>query len=309
MSTLKTSDNATLPEPVGSPGRKLQRRQAKGSKMVATARSRGARQAKERMMPKKLKQQSRAEELEKKFYEATPVEKEALGRYLARKEGRPSAPRVSIRQEGETDVIALTQGDPLVSSAVVMDALGICEAEFANWYLSQIINVAKPGARADEKTTNAMIAGIAAMRPRDEAEAMLIAQMIATHELAMTFARRLKHVENIPQQDSAANALTKLTRTYAAQMAGLKHYRTGGEQRVIVQRVDVREGGQAVVGIVNSGNGKGGDGPERNRGKSHAKQIADARDAALLCDVETEREAVPSAGGAGTPDLPDARRD
>jgi hypothetical protein len=277
--------------------------------MVATARSRGARQAKERMMPKKLKQEPRADKLEKKFYEATPVEKEALGRYLARKEGRPSAPRVSIRQEGETDVIALTQGDPLVSSAVVMDALGICEAEFANWYLSQIINVAKPGARADEKTTNAMIAGIAAMRPRDEAEAMLIAQMIATHELAMSFARRLKYVENIPQQDSAANALTKLTRTYAAQMAGLKHYRTGGEQRVIVQRVDVREGGQAVVGIVNSGNGKGGDGPERNRGKSHAKQIADARDAALLCDVETEREAVPSAGGAGTADLPDARWD
>jgi hypothetical protein len=37
-----------------------------------------------------------------------------------------------------------------------------------------------------------MLAGIAAMRPRDEAEAMLIAQMVATHELAMTFARRLK---------------------------------------------------------------------------------------------------------------------
>jgi hypothetical protein len=33
-----------------------------------------------------------------------------------------------------------------------------------------------------------MLAGIAAMRPRDEAEAMLIAQMIATYELAMTFA-------------------------------------------------------------------------------------------------------------------------
>ncbi len=82
-----------------------------------------------------------------------------------------------------------------------MDALGICEAEFANWYLSQIINVARPGKRADEKTTNAMIAGIAAMRPPDEAEAMLIAQMISTHELAMTFARRLKYVENIPQQD------------------------------------------------------------------------------------------------------------
>jgi hypothetical protein len=31
----------------------------------------------------------------------------------------------------------------------------------------------------------------------------------------MTFARRLKRIENIPQQDSAVNGLTKLTRTYA----------------------------------------------------------------------------------------------
>ena len=81
------------------------------------------------------------------------------------------------------------------------------------------------------------------MRPRDEAEAMLIAQMIATHELAMTFARRLKRTENIPQQDSAVNGLTKLTRTYAAQMEALKRYRSGGEQKMTVQHVHVAEGG------------------------------------------------------------------
>jgi hypothetical protein len=58
-------------------------------------------------------------------------------------------PEVSIRHEGETDVISLTQGDPVAACAVVMDALGICEADFASWYLSQIIDVARPGARAD----------------------------------------------------------------------------------------------------------------------------------------------------------------
>jgi hypothetical protein len=182
---------------------RFRRQEAKGRKMAATAQSRGARQAKEGTMPKKPKPEPKAGEPEKP-YEATPAEKEAARRVLARREGRSSSPKVSIRREGETDVISLTQGDPLVGSVVVMDALGICEAEFANWYLSQIVEVAKPGARADEKATNAMVAGIAAMRPRDEAEAMLIAQMIATHELAMTFARRLKRVENIPQQDSAA---------------------------------------------------------------------------------------------------------
>jgi hypothetical protein len=259
-------------------------------------------------MPKKPKQEPKAKapEPEKPEYQMTAEDKAAARRVLARREGRSSAPKVSIRHEGETTVISLTQGDPLIASVGVLDALGICEADFANWYLSQIIDVARPGARADEKATNAMIAGIAAMRPRDEAEAMLIAQMIATHELAMTFARRLKFTETIAQQDSAVNGLTKLTRTYAAQMAALKHYRTGGEQRVIVQRVDVREGGQAVVGFVNSE--RGGGGPEQNRGQAHAKQVTDARNAAVLCDVEAEREAMPVASGEGPADVSDARR-
>jgi hypothetical protein len=112
----------------------------------------------------------------------------------------------------------------------------------------------------DLASTNSMLGAIYGMKPCDEAEAMLIAQMVATHDLAMTFARQAAQAENIPQQDAAVNGLTKLTRTYAAQMAELKHYRTGGEQRVIVQRVDVREGGQAVVvGGVDSGRGRGAD--------------------------------------------------
>ncbi len=153
-----------------------------------------------------------------------------------------------------------------------------------------------------------MLSAIVGVKPRDDTEAMLIAQMVATHNLAMTFARRLNHTETIQQQDSAVNGLTKLTRTYAAQMAALKHYRTGGEQRVIVQRVDVRDGGQAVVGgVVNSD--RGGERPEQNRGQAHAKQVTDARSAAVLCDVEAEREVVPVAGGAGAGDVPDARRD
>jgi hypothetical protein len=53
MSKRKTSNRATLPESVGSPGSRLRRQQAKGSKMVEAAKSRAARQAKTRTMPKK----------------------------------------------------------------------------------------------------------------------------------------------------------------------------------------------------------------------------------------------------------------
>jgi hypothetical protein len=42
MSTLKTPDNATLPAPNVSRGRELRPQEARGSKMAATAQSRGA---------------------------------------------------------------------------------------------------------------------------------------------------------------------------------------------------------------------------------------------------------------------------
>jgi hypothetical protein len=91
---------------------------------------------------------------------------------------------------------------------------------------------------------------IRAVEPRDEVEAMLAAQMAAIHMATMTFARRLNHVDNIAQQDSAERAFNKLARTFAVQMEALKRYRTGGEQRVTVQHVTVNEGGQAIVGSV-----------------------------------------------------------
>ena len=78
--------------------------------------------------------------------------------------------------------------------------------------------------------------------------------------LTMTFARRLNHVETLPQQDSAGSLLNKLARTFAAQTEALKKYRSGGEQRITVQHVTVNDGGQAVVGNINTGRKPSGEG-------------------------------------------------
>ncbi len=79
---------------------------------------------------------------------------------------------------------------------------------------------------------------------------MLAVQMAAVHQASMTFARRLAHVQNIPQQDAAERAFNKLTRTFTTQMEALKRYRSTGQQTVRVERVTVEAGGQAVVGAV-----------------------------------------------------------
>jgi hypothetical protein len=47
---------------------------------------------------------------------------------------------------------------------------------------------------------------VASIKPQDELEAALAAQMAAVHMASMTFARRLNQVETLEQQDSAERA-------------------------------------------------------------------------------------------------------
>src|SRR6202044_358578 len=108
---------------------------------------------------------------------------------------------------------------------------------------------------------------------------------------SMTFARRLAHVDNIPQQDSAERAFNKLTRTFAAQMSALKEYRSKGEQRMTVQHVRVAEGGQAIVGNVNAP-AEGGRGARNKWRSPHA--LGYAPGIAMPREIKAERVAVPS---------------
>ncbi|WP_458790895.1 hypothetical protein [Yoonia sp. MH D7] len=118
--------------------------------------------------------------------------------------------------------------------------------------IAQIASLGSHEKRIDEVASNFAIGFLDAMAPKDAAEALLFTQMAAIHQATMMLARRLNHVENIPQQDAAERALNKLGRTYAAQMDTLKRYRSKG-QTVRVERVTVESGGQAIVGNVTKG--------------------------------------------------------
>ena len=113
---------------------------------------------------------------------------------------------------------------------------------------------------------------------------------------SMTFARRLAHVDNIPQQDSAERAFNKLTRTFAA----LKEHRSKGEQKMIVQHVNVAEGGKRSSANVNppaEGIAEGGGAREKSGEQPHA--LGYAPGVTMPCTIEAEREAMPSASRPG----------
>jgi hypothetical protein len=140
----------------------------------------------------------------------------------------------------------------------LLNAFGTASLPFMQGLLGQITNVASQGQQPDEANINFVLAVVNGIEPRDEVEAMLGAQMAAVHMATMTFARRLAHVENIPQQDAAERALNKLGRTFTTQMEALKRYRSTGQQTVRVERVSVEAGGQAIVGSVTTSSAGGG---------------------------------------------------
>lgn len=99
-----------------------------------------------------------------------------------------------------------------------------------------------------------MIAAMyAEVDPRDGIEAMLVAQMTATHVAMTTVSAKLTGATMSQVRESWERSMTRLSRTYLAQMDALKKYRAKAQQVVRVERVTVRDGGQAIVGNLQSG--------------------------------------------------------
>jgi hypothetical protein len=181
-------------------------------------------------------------------YEPTSRELTAIKKLVAQSAAK-AAPRLEVLNEKGT-TISPAHPDQLAGQALLMDALGTADVDFYGGLIHQLANAAGLKGEVDERSLNFMLSVVKGIEPKDQVEALLAAQMAAVHMATMTFARRLAHVEDIPQQDSAERAFNKLTRTFATQMEALKRYRTGGEQKVTVQHVSVSEGGQAIVGNV-----------------------------------------------------------
>ena len=177
--------------------------------------------------------------------------KSAIEALLARRRERPRPPTLKV----ENDAITLNHEDDMIVAFKLMETLGSADANFQNGMIFQLANAGSNSGALDERSLNFMLSMVNGVKPQDEVEAMLAAQMAAVHNATMSSARRLNQADNIMQADSAERALNKLARTFTTQIEALKRYRTGGEQKVTVQHVNVHEGGQAIVGNVQGGGG------------------------------------------------------
>lgn len=174
------------------------------------------------------------------------------------KNRRVLTPRVELEGAGSEVELRLV-GDEAEWWATFQAALGGVEKSFARSLMQMLVNAlpAGPDGIPDREAFNGALQMICGMQPSDEAEAMLLAQMAVAAQTALVINGQLVRTASRHQQSDQGNLVNKLMRTYGAQMETLKRYRGKGEQRVVVEHVHVYEGGQAIVGQVSPGGGRG----------------------------------------------------
>ncbi len=97
----------------------------------------------------------------------------------------------------------------------------------------------------------AVWAAIQGLEPKSELEGMLAAQMVATHEAAMScFQIAASSEQRSDVRDRELSQANRLVRSYASLVAALDKHRGKGQQTVRVEHVHVHQGGQAIVGNV-----------------------------------------------------------
>jgi hypothetical protein len=157
-----------------------------------------------------------------------------------------AAPRIKLSSHG----VSIDHPDQEHGEQLMSDTLGVSDRDAMYGILRQLVNASVNGRKPCAVDLAFMISMVESIKPRDSIEAMLVAQMVSVHVMTMRYAHQLGRTEDPALQDSAGRALSRLARTFPAQIEALNRYRNNGEPAVTVQNVQVRDGGNAIVGNV-----------------------------------------------------------
>jgi hypothetical protein len=242
--------------------------------------------------------------------EPTEAEQAEVHALAKRKKARRRAPRFAVhRQEGRPTQMVPAGVHADAATARLMNAFGTTDLALAERLMMQIItatHLQSSNEPVAEANLNAALAAVTGIGPRDEAEAMLAAQMVGVHWLAMDLLRKANDRARL---NDAGNMAVKLLRTFAAHLEALKRYRSAGEQRVVVQHQHVNvTADQAAVQVNGVAPDPGGRGAiSETEDQPHGQQLGHAPEPAMLCP-EPAWDAVPVAGCDGAEAVSDARR-
>jgi hypothetical protein len=125
----------------------------------------------------------------------------------------------------------------------LMAAFGTKDREFFEGLLKQLARVKSWAAEPVGETFGFLLSVVKNTQPRNELEAMLLAQMATCHKIAMDMVGRLNNPEDY-------RLFLKLMKTFADLKETFERGRKSTEHSFMVQNMTVKDGGQAIVGNV-----------------------------------------------------------
>ena len=185
------------------------------------------------------------------------ADKALINKLNERLEKKPPQLKAEKTKSGKTKLRA-SDNDPMMYSVKLFETFGTPDYDLQTLFLNQAMETFEEYGRIEaddhEKVaslcnkTTAILHGI---QPRDEIEGMLAVQMVGVHNVAMeTLKRTMIPDQTFSGKEANVTQATKMLRTFVQQMDALKRYRTGGQQKMTVEHVNVNKGGQAIVGNV-----------------------------------------------------------
>jgi hypothetical protein len=160
--------------------------------------------------------------------------------------GAAKTPRLKLSSRG----ISIDHPDQEHGERLMSDAFGVADSDAMYGILRQLVKASANGRKPDAVSLAFMLSMVESIKPRDSVEAMLVAQMVSVHVMAMRCAHQFANTHDIARQEMAGRALGRLARTFPAQIEALNRYRSNREPAVTVQNVSVGDGGRAIVGNV-----------------------------------------------------------
>ena len=212
------------------------------------------------MAPKTKKKAAKKKGKDQKSLEKelSALEQNALELWRAKDKERVGPPKFEAIDK---ESIEPKEKNPDRCGPQLLEATGSTDPDFCQLILNQALStypLDDPEIKGN--FTSALLHGL---RPRDETEGVLIAQVAGTHNLIMEYMRRAVFPkQTFEAADVYTNRACKLMNIFLKQIEMLQKYRgKAAQQKVIVEHVHIHEGGKAVVGhFEDKSGGRGEDG-------------------------------------------------
>ena len=161
------------------------------------------------------------------------------------KKSQPVEAKLEISQEPNSPVMKLIKKTGI--EGIALDVIkGI---------ISPLINLVRSQENSDSSSNfdsafNKSITLIAASDPKNQLELMLATQLAMTHITLGKSAQLLdRNYDQAQSINSLGNLYTKLSRLGIDQINTLERMKGKGQQKIIVEKVNIEAGGQAAIGV------------------------------------------------------------